>query len=165
MFKAKLISSPKYYSLKSKLFWLSMLSATLIGSLVNYYKFPIWLSVLMAILYILVHVYIYRNQKLVDLMVGQKRIEVDTNEIRIQSAKGNQQEKIMLEDVDQIVIQDKYELGQDMNVRPKKNFFIISQKNTERKFEFEMDSHYMINQLNKVIESWSQKGKKIERVL
>ena len=172
MFKAKLIDSKEYYKLRSKHLWLSLLPTIPIAFLTDFYMFSTWITALIVVCYILIIAFISKNQRLMSSMIGQNIIEIDATEIRIKTNKGNHQETIILENLDQIVLQSEYGLPQDTikdianeaSGRPKKNNLIIRQKNEKRKFDFEIDSHYMINQLNKVIHSWTQNGLKIKRI-
>lgn len=105
-------------------------------------------------------------------MTGHNIIEIDVNEIRIRSRKGNTQEAFKVENLEKITLQKDYGIPQESmkdmvneyKGKTKKNYLIIHHENMKRKFDFEIESHYMIVQLNKAIESWNQKGLKIETV-
>ena len=133
--------------------------------------FPWWLTALIFASYILTVYLIAQNQKLIDTMVGQQSIEIDNNAIRIKSKNGIIDKKITLEEINKIIIQNDYSLDQEtlkdfkneFTGNPKQNYIIVFGKNENRKFNFELESHYMINQLNKTIAHWIQSGLKIER--
>ncbi|MEL7120627.1 MAG: hypothetical protein AAFO07_14340 [Bacteroidota bacterium] len=105
-------------------------------------------------------------------VLGNKLIEIDTNEIRITSKKGDQKEIIQLDQVDKLIIKKNYVIPQDsfkevskeVSGKTNKNYLILHQSNQNRRLDFEIDSYYMINQLNKIIESWKQKGYVFEKV-
>ena len=170
MFKAKLIENESYYKLRSRKILLMLLLWLPIGLIVNFYKIPVWLTIVTVGTYLLANVLIVRNQKRLNTMIGNKQIEIDEKEIRIISKKGIQQEIIHLDKVDKLIIQDTYilpqetirEVGREMTGKPKQNYIILEQDSQKRKLDFEVDSYYMIEQLNKLIENWKANGYNIE---
>ena len=173
MFKAKLIENESYYKLRSKGLLLMLLLWLPIGLIVNFYKIPIWLTIVTVGLYLLANVLIVRNQKRLSSLVGNKQIEIDEKEIRIKSKKGIQQEAIHLDKVDKLIIQDTYslpqetirEVGREMTGKTKQNYIILEQNSQKRKLDFEVDSYYMIEQLNKLIENWKVNGYNVEIII
>ncbi len=172
MFKAKLIENDNYYKLRSKQLLLMLLPSIPIGLLVNFYQIPIWLTIVMIGLYILAIILLTRNQKRMNSILGNKLIEIDEQEIRIKSKKGTQEETINLDEVEKLILKEDYsipqetmkELGEEIIGKAKQNYLILQQNNQKRKLDFEIDSYFMIQQLNKIIENWEVKGYKIERV-
>ena len=172
MFKAKLIENQNYYKLRSKQLLLMLLPAISIGLLVNFYQIPTWVTILMVGLYVTAIILMTRNQKQINSVLGNKLIEIDVDEIRIKSKKGTEEETIKLKEVERIILKDEYsmpqetikEVGQEITGKTKQNFLILHQDSKKRQLDFEIDSYYMINQLNKLIESWKLKGYNIERM-
>ena len=172
MFKAKLIETKDYYKLRSKQLLLMLLPSIPIGLLVNFYQIPIWLTILMIGLYIGAIFLMVRNQKQISSVLGNKLIEIDIDEIRIKSKKGADDETIKLNGVEKIILKEQYsmpqetikEVGKELTGKAKQNYVILLQDNQKRQLDFEVDSYYMINQLNKLIESWKMKGYNIERM-
>ena len=172
MFKAKLIETKDYYKLRSKQLLLMLLPSIPIGLLVNFYQIPIWLTILMIGLYIGAIFLMVRNQKQISSVLGNKLIEIDIDEIRIKSKKGADDETIKLNGVEKIILKEQYsmpqetikEVGKELTGKAKQNYVILLQDNQKRQLDFEVDSYYMINQLNKLIESWRMKGYNIERM-
>ena len=170
MFKAKLIANEDYYKLRSKQLLLMLLPSIPFGLLVNFYQIPIWLTILMMGLYIGAIFLMVRNQKQISSVLGNKLIEIDIDEIRIKSKNGADDETIKLNGVEKIILKDEYsmhletikEVGQELAGKAKQNFVILQQDNERRRLDFEVDSYYMVNQLNKLIESWKIKGYEIE---
>ncbi|MCR9290520.1 hypothetical protein OAF63_02425 [Saprospiraceae bacterium] len=172
MFKSNLIESKSYYKLRSKKLLLMLLPSVPIGLLVNFYTIPIWLTTVMIGVYIVLIYLMNVNQKLIGQIIGNKRIEMDAEKIRIISGKGNTQEIIKLADIDKLLIKDNYsmpqetikDVGMELTGKTIKNYLTLQLINGEtRRFDFEFDSYYMIAQLNKTINSWEVKGCKIER--
>jgi len=172
MFKAKLIEKEDYYKLRSKQLLLMLLPSILIGLLVNFYQIPIWVTILMIGIYIALIVLMAKNQKQINSIFGNRMIEIDIDEIKIKSKNKAEEENIKLNKIDKIILKDEYsiaqetikEVGQELTGNTKRNYLIIHQDGQKRQFDFEVDSYYMINQLNKLIESWKTKGYKIELV-
>lgn len=172
MFKAKLISNSKYYKLRSKQSFLMLLPGIFIGILVNFYLFPAWVIALFLLTYILVLTLFSKNQKLLHKMLGQKSIEIDDREIRVKSKKGGLETSIKFENVEKFMIPKTFALPQEtmkdftkeLTGDPKQNYLIVQYAKTNRRFDFEIDSHYMLVQLNKVIEQWASSGHNVARV-
>ena len=171
MFKAKLINDEAYYRLRNMQLIFSFASSIAIGLLVNFFDLPLWVALIIGGLLIIGIILSFRNQRTLNSMIGKKRIELDDSEIRIISKKGDQQETIPFGAVDKIILKKEYglpqesmsEIADELKGQPKRNYLIIQQNDQQRKFDFELDSYYMLNQLNKVIDGWMKKGYTIER--
>jgi hypothetical protein len=171
MFRAKLIENKDYYKLRRKHLLLMFLPFIPIALLVNFYQIPIWLTILMIALYVAANIIMVRNHKQLSLILGNRLIEIGIDEIRIKS-KNVTEEIIKLNKLEKILLKDEYsihqetikEVGQELTGKTRQNYIILHQNNKARQFDFEIDSYYMINQLNKVIESWKMKGYTIERI-
>lgn len=172
MFKAKLIENGNYYKLKSKQLLLMVIPSIPIGLIVVFYQIPIWLAILLIGLNIGAIFLMVRNQKQINSILGNKLIELDIDEVRIKSQQGADDETIKLNNIERIILKDEYsmsqenikEIGQELTGKAKRNYLILQQKSQKRQLDFEVDSYYMINQLNKLIESWKMKGYNIERL-
>lgn len=172
MFKAKLIENESYYKLRSKQLLLFLLPAIPLGLIISFYQIPIWITVIIIGIYILATVLMIRNQKRINSVLGNKLIEIDEEEIRIRSKKGIQSETFNLSAVDKIILKSEYsmpqetlkEVGKELTGNTKKNYLILQQNNQSKRLDFEVDSYYMINQLNKIIENWKVKGYNIEKL-
>ncbi len=173
MFKAGLVENKKYYNFRSKQLLVLLLAGAINGLLVNIYESPVWLTILVIGLYVGVLVYSVRSQRQMRLSAGDKRIEMDVDEIRIKSKDGSDKENIPLNQVDKLILKDEYslpqetvqEVGQELAGKTKQNYLILLRDGRERRLDFEIDSQYMLRQLNKLIESWKLKGYPIDRVI
>lgn len=172
MFKAKLIENESYYKLRSKHLLLMLLPSLPMILIVNFYQIPIWLTILMIGLYVLAIIPMIRNQKRLSAIVGNKQIEIDNKEIRIKSKKGIQQEIIHLNKIDKLILKDIYSMPQEtigevvkeMSGKAKQNYLILEQNSQKRRLDFEIDSYYMVNQLDKIIKNWKANGYNIEQL-
>lgn len=173
MFKAKLIENERYYKLRGKQALLMLLPSFFIGIIVNFYQIPFWITSLVVVFYLLTAFLIRKNQKAMEFLVGDKFLEIDEQEIRIVSKKKTPNEIINLGNFNKIIIpQQGYsipqetikEVGKEITGTTKKNYLILRNDNQERKFDFEIESYYMIKQLEKLIKNWSTKGYEIENI-
>ena len=170
MFKAKLIENEKYYKLRSKQLFLMLLPSIPIGLIANFYQSPVWLTIIMLCFYGLIILLLMKNQRKIQAMLGNKLLEIDEEEIRIKSNKG--EEVIRLDEITKIILKDEYSIPQEtikdirkeLTGETKQNYLILQKKSKKTKLDFEINSYYMINQLNKIIQTWESKGYKIERI-
>lgn len=170
MFKAKLIDNKAYYNLRIKQLILMLIPMAPIFML-NFYEIPLWVSIVLMGAYLLVLAIMWRNQQSMNGMLGNQLIEVDETEIRIKSNDGKSQETIRMDALQKVILKEEYgipqenmqELKEELMGKPKENYLIIQQEGSQRKLDFEIDSYYKINQLNKVIKGWISKGYSIER--
>lgn len=172
MFKAKLIENEKYYKLRRNQLLLMLLPAVPAILIINYYQIPVWLVIFIAGIYILATIWMNKNQKRINSMLGNKLIEIDEEAMRIKSKEGLELELFKLDEVEKIIVKDEYslpqetmkEVGQEIIGKTKENFIVLHFKHQKRKLDFEIDSYFMVTQLNKLIESWKVKGYNIERI-
>lgn len=172
MFKAKLIENEQYYGLRSKQLLLYLLPVIPLGIVVAFYQIPAWLAITAIGIYGLWTILFVRNQRRINSMLGEKLVEIDGEAIRIMSKKGDQEEAINLNDVDKITLKHNYsmaqetmrDIGKELTGNMNRNYVILQHGNKERKLDFEVDSHYMLNQLSKVIKDWESKAYNIVKV-
>lgn len=172
MFKAKLIENKSYYPLRGRQLTLLLLMSVPLGLLANFYRFPMPWILAGTGLYILFIVLMLRNQKLMNLVTGNKSLEIDEAEIRISSKKDRSEEIIPMSTVEKIVLKKEYGIPQEnlkdivkeMKGNARKNYIILHQKDRQRRIDFEIDSYYMIGQLDKITASWKNNGYRIERI-
>jgi len=170
MFKAKLIENESYYTLKRKQLLFILLPSIPMGFIVNFYNMPISLTILMLGIYILTLILMKRNSNQLGLLLGNKKIEIDEKQIKIKSKSGIQEKMIDLDSVDKLIIKDNYsmpqeiikEVSEDISGKQKKNYLVVHANNQKLQFDFEIDSYYMANQLNKIIATWKTSGYNIE---
>ncbi len=125
-----------------------------------------WVVLLMLILLIIFAIMRVRNQKQIGAIFGKKIIEMDENQIRIMSKKGKLEARFDLTQIDKLILKgniSKYkETGNTLNEKP--IYIILIQGEKSKRFDFKIDSHYMTNQLNKVIDSWKTKEYNFETI-
>ncbi len=172
MVKAKLVESQRYYQLRRKNLLLMLLLSVTLGVLIGLYKKLGWLEISILVLYAAAFIALFKNQRRLAGRLGNKFIEMDEQELRLMSKKGNLQEVIQLQKAEKITVKDEYslpqqtakEIGQEMAGSVKQNFLILQSPNEARRFDFEIESYFMANQLNKLVNSWATRGFNIERI-
>ena len=170
MFKSKLIENENYYKLKNRQTLLMLLPAIPMGLLINFYKFPVWLTVIMFALYMALLFLLFKNGKRLNAVSDNKLIEIDESEIRIITKNGKEQEVINLAEVEKLILKEEYvmatgsvkELGEEIAGKTKQDYLILQQNKQKRQLNFEIESHYMAKQLNKIIDIWKTRGYNIE---
>jgi Ca2+/Na+ antiporter len=172
MLKAKLIENEHYYSLKRKQLVLMLLPAIPTGLIVNFYQFPIWVTILMVVIYLSIIILIVKNQKQTKKITEKRFIEIDTGAIKIISKKGVVDEVINLDEVETIFLNDEYsmsqetlkDIGNELIGKVKQNYLILLRNKHKRRLDFEVDSHYMSKRLNSLLEKWKMQGYNVERI-
>jgi len=171
MFKAKLIEDQSYYPLRGKQALLAFIPSILIGVLVNVFQLPLWITILSIGIYVFVLILFLKNQKALNSAAGNRLIEINDTAIKIKSKNKTVQEVIKIEEVEKITLTESYQIPQEsvqaiageIKGKHQKNYLMIQQKNKNRRFDFEIDSYYMITQLNKIIDYWISQGYQIEK--
>ena len=166
MFKAKLIEEADYYRLRRKHLILFLLIAIPTGILANFYELPLWLTIIGLIVYVLFFAFAIRNQKGMSSLLGHRMIEIDEDEIRIKTKNGKDVETFSPKSLTRIIVKEKYtiphesmsDLTKEAKGKPTINYISIHSNQKEHRFDFELDSHYMISQLEKVISGWKSHG-------
>lgn len=172
MFKAKIIEGDDYYKLKADQLFLSILPALPMAAILHFCDLSIMQGVIAITTYIVCILAIQKNKRLTDALIGKRRIEIDQNQIRIKTKKGQLEETIEVNDLREIGVLENYflsaeasnEFTVDLDEEIKKNYIEINRNGIKRRFDFELDSHYMIVQLTKVIEAWKAQGKTVKIV-
>lgn len=169
MFKGKLIENESYYKIKSKQFLLWTLTSILFVFLVLTFMDQRRFYIVLFGVYIIMSILLGRNQRRINSIFGNRIIEMDVSEIRIKSKGGNQQERINLNEVEKIILKQEYTMPEtlkdaagELAGKVIQNYLILHFKGESKKMDFEIDSYYMVTQLNKLIENWEKKGYKIE---
>ncbi len=166
MFKAKLIDDPAYYKLRKKLLILGLPAAILMGLFFG--QTQIHLPYFLAILTLIGIMTAWRihTHKRSASMVRNRSIEISPETIRILSDHGKILETIPVSELDRIAVKETYalpeetiqDLVREIKGHGLENYMIIQQGDEERRFDFYLDSHYMIEQLKKVIADWQTRG-------
>ena len=165
MFRAKLIQDKAYYALRRKQYLYWLLPALPVAILANFYHIPLWLALFGLIAYVTIMFYGIRNSKRLQALANQHIIEMDSQEIRIKT-KNKPETVYPIISLTEIRVKDRYGIpGEEVKDFTKeikgdalKNYVFIQTNDQELRFDFELDSQYMIGQLERVIAQWKQNG-------
>ena len=172
MFKAKLIDGENYYSLRRKNLVFFFVTSAIGGALWGLGMASAYVIALIFTLYIAVFVYAILISKRMQSLLGNKLIEIDEKEIRIKSKNAKADEVININSADKLVVKETYmipgdsgkEIRRELKGEARKNYLIFRKGKLNRQFDFEIDSYYMITQLENLIQQWEAKGLSVERV-
>ncbi|NUN98998.1 MAG: hypothetical protein HUU01_00125 [Saprospiraceae bacterium] len=164
MFKANLINSPQYY--KVRRFALIMflypgaLVVVVVGQLPWYWAVPVFLLAMGIDLW-----KIKVNKQAKALSTGH-RIEISDEAIRILSDSGEVVEALNVADASGILVKDAYGIPGDtfsgffkeVQGKTLQNFIVYQAGTQKVRYDFVIESNYMIEQLKKIIQNWQEKG-------
>lgn len=155
MFCAKLIPNSEYYRVRRLSYFMFFLSTFGIGVFVNMDKMPLWVVVLTAIGYLALLIFQGRvGKKMRTLSYGT--IQIDEAGIRIVSQEGeviksfdrNKLEAISSADSISIAGETSSQLINEILGKTQKNYLIIKDDTGTFRYDFEINTHYMISRLN-----------------
>ena len=171
MFKGNLIENQKYYSLRNKQLLYMLLPSITIGLFVNFYQMSIGVTIGAIMLSVVVIFLTLRNQKEI-LNVTKKRIEISQNTIELKEASGKVIETISIDEDAKLILKNDYKMAQEtmkdikeeIKGNIEKHFIVVEINNIQKRFDFTIDSHYMLNQLKKIVQLWQKETLSIEYV-
>ena len=171
MFKAKVIETREFYKIQGRQGLIFIVSMAIAGILT--YAFGTFESFLNAanlslILFSLVILWYHRTMK---KLYGARKIEITDNKISLLSKKEGNNEIFILDEVDKIILKDKYDVTQlsftdslkELTGNPTETFLVLKYANHNRRIDFDIDSHYLLKKLKEVIKKWEKKGYNLER--
>lgn len=172
MFKAKLIESSDFYTYRKRRLVYILLPELPLAVFINFYQVPVWATVLAIVVYIGLFILIIKNSKKFKALSENRQIELDGNILRVKSNKNHSTIEINLDEAEKIGISKGYgipeeslkDIANEISGHAKKNFIEISKGPQKQKFEFIIESYYMLGQFENLIQSWTKKGYTIERI-
>ncbi len=161
MFKANLIENKDYYRLKNNKLLLIILIGLSVNFIFIYHQIPFGLMITILSLYIFLIALIIRKLIKLKSVCKDKQVLFGEQEISVINKNGQKEILIDLNKIEKLMVKETYFFSQEEIAENTKQNYIIIQKNKQnkRKLAFEIDSYYMINQLNQLISQW--KAKKI----
>ena len=164
MFKAKIIENPTYYSLRRKLLILSTFAMIPLGFVSVSQHFHFIYSLIIFIVFIVFLIFLYKTRIKVEKLVGERNIQISEHSIEILGKSAAIEKSFSIRDADEIIVKEKYqfpeenisEFYKEMKGDNLSNYLIIKTNGKTHKFDFIIDSHYMILQLKKIINFWTE---------
>ena len=165
-FKAKVIENDQYYRLKRNIGIITLLLIPLYSVLPNA-ALPsnMWLFLIgmMGLAFLMYYQFVWQKNMLG--LVNQRKIEITPDDISIIDKKGNKQ-VYSVKNADSIIVKESFKMPdenfkdiyKDLNGQPIKNYIVYKDGNGDQRFEFTIDSYYMIEQMKKLIQGWQLNG-------
>jgi|GEM_PF-2399271 hypothetical protein len=167
MFKANLINSPSYYKVRRFTFLMALYPSTLVIAIIlisnNY---PWYLVALIFLVSMGIDFWKIRAEKKAKALSTGNQIEISDEAIRILGTSGEVVETLKVADASGILVKEAYAIPGDTlaglfkEARGKtlQNFIVYQAGSQKVRYDFVIESYYMIEQLKKVIQSWQAKG-------
>ena len=161
MFKAKLIADQKFHSLRRRAIIISLLAIPFLA-LINPMIRLSWYWYVLLIGILVSYFFYQRKDQREMARIIEDQIEIDPIKIVVKNNKGETTTELLLKDADRILVKEKYLLPDDeikdiyhtMLSNYLRNFISIEKNNSVTTFEFYLDSHFMIKQLQKIVDQW-----------
>ncbi len=164
MVKARIIEDKRYYRLRSRQLLLFLVPALPLGIIVNAYDLPVWMGIGAISLYLLAFGFLMRNQRQIKRLTQNRRLEASNEEIRIIAQNGDLLQTFRVEDLDLVRIDSPpslpqesiKDIGRELSGNPNTNILSLSENGQTHTFHLDIDSHYMVKQLEKLREAWHE---------
>ncbi|MDF1695557.1 MAG: hypothetical protein P1U56_06980 [Saprospiraceae bacterium] len=171
MFKVKLIESNTYYSQRVIYLILLFIQPLFAGLLVNYSIFPLWFFVLLLGSFMATVWASKNNQKKIAESTEKHYLELKSDSIVVKSRKGLIKEKYDIQDIDKLSLKKEYDLDnaesnwiQELKGNHLQNFLEFVNAAGNKRFNFVIESHYQLKQLQKIKNSWKNQDLIIEYI-
>lgn len=169
MFKAQLVENDSYYKLKKRSAFLMLIPIFIFQIINNLSQISPYFTVSGLIICTFLFILLFKDSKAMKAILDKRSIEINGDQIRIKSSKGQNEESINLNKIDKLIlpksytIQDAETFQGSLSGKYRENFIIIEQDQQTRKLRFETDSFYMLKQLEKLVAVWESQGFTIEK--
>jgi len=170
MFKAKIIEDISLYQkLRKQIFWVLM-PLGLLSLFTNVAQMPLILFIFSCVLLIVALIAVRKKRYIFEHLSADKTLEADISNLTIKE-KGDKIVSFSVSELDKIRIKSVVDIGEgasDLINIAKGNiptsFIEIQKKGHKERFEFIIESHYMLVQINKLIEEWKANQLQVEVV-
>jgi len=171
MFKAKIIEDISLYQkLRKQIFWVLM-PLGLLSLFTNVAQMPLILFIFSCVLLIVALIAVRKKRYIFENLTADKTFEADISNLTIKE-KGDKIVSFSVSELDKIRIKSVVDIGEgasDLINIAKGNiptsFIEIEKKGHKERFEFILESHYMLVHFNKLIEQWKAQQLQVNIVL
>ena len=174
VFKAKLIENHQYYTHRRIRTLFGLFSGTVILIVIFQaaYRIPVWGILTLLAVFIIYEYFKFKNYRKTSSLIGNSTIEISPEEAIITGKDKKNVKKIDLRQISEICIKENYGfpddnltgIAREIAGKTLQNYFIFKSEKADRRFDFEFDSYYMIQQFNNLIEQWKKLGKRVKVV-
>jgi len=166
MFKANLINSPSYYKVRRFTFLMALYPSSLVTAYIVFTNFSWHWAVPVLLLAIGIDFFKIRAEKEAKTLSTGNQIEISDNAIRILGNSGEVLEALKVADASGIFVKEAYAIPGDTLAglfkeaqgKSLQNFIVYQAGPKKVRYDFVIESYYMIEQLKKVIQSWQARG-------
>jgi hypothetical protein len=171
--QVKLIESQEYYDYRRRYHIFYFLFLVFPGAiLINARHFPLSVVMIDAIVFGVVLFYLLKYVRQFNAMTAKRKLNVGEDRIWVNSPDAPSNLDIPLADVDQIILPARVEIpmedvkgiADEIKGKGIKNYIIIKIDDRQHRFDYVVDSYYMIKKLEDMFQSWINKGIKVQRV-
>ena len=171
MFKARIIEDISLYQkLRKQIFW-ALMPLGLLSFFTNVAQMPLILFIFSCVLLIVALIAVRKKRYIFENLTADKTFEADISNLTIKE-KGDKIVSFSVSELDKIRIKSVVDIGEgasDLINIAKGNiptsFIDIEKKGHKERFEFILESHYMLVHFNKLIEQWKAQQLQVNIVL
>ena len=173
MLQLKLIESPDYYRRRRWITIIQLFMTAPIIAVIYAFDMPIWAIVLLVAGYIGLLIFTRKNFNKMQALTNLRKLEMEEDRIRIHGPGKEDHLDVSLQEVNKILIPEALkipmdslpDLNRETVGKPIKNYIILSTRDQQYRFDFVVDSHYMISKLEGLFKTWTRKGYQVERIV
>ncbi len=168
MFKAYIIENEKYYQFQKYSFWTFLVFNPIMYIIFaslrirdEWFVFTIFLFVIIMVLLALK----FKPSK----MINRHKIVISENLIQILNKKGEVIEEFAIDENSEMTVKSNYNLDvEEISFRKRKqntigNYIIIKNGDIVKKIYFVIDTYFMLNRLNGLVNKWENMGLHLEK--
>ncbi|MBN2668442.1 MAG: hypothetical protein JXR60_04360 [Bacteroidales bacterium] len=163
MFKAKLIEGQEYYRIKRLFSIYTIVAISLSVFMSTWVKWPYYVGLLILLLYFIIATSILQFKNKLTGLIGRRTMEIDGNNVSIIGVNKKIIEQIPISEVNQILYSGGLTVDEGLSVKNNRQFIAFITDNNKHQFDFELSSHYMAVQFEKMIKQFEEKGINTER--
>ena len=171
MFNAKIIEDISLYQkLRKQIFW-ALIPLGVLSFFTNVAQMPLILFIFSCVILVVALIAVRKKRYIFENLTLDKTIEADISNLTIKE-KGDEIVSFSISELDKIRIKSVVDIGEgatDLINIAKGNiptsFMEIEKKGHKERFEFIIESHYMMVQINKLIEQWKANQLQVDKVI
>lgn len=172
MLKVKLIEDQNYYKLFSWQLLFSIIPTFPIVIILRYFDYSILSMIISGLFFLIIILWLNKNVKKINSFSRKKTLEIGDDGLRITSNDITSDKQVKFDNNSKIYVKKEYGIPGDSIMDLKKefvgdhrmNYIVVENNNEKQRFDFIVDSYYTLTQINKLINTWKNKGYHIETI-
>lgn len=171
MFKASIIESESYFRKRRVVMLISIALQIVVVTVFSFSNLGILPRMMFLLLMFFILYFDIRLRRKLASLVGNRRLILELGEIRIEDKQQNVLNALNPDNVDKIIVHTNFKIYQSSfkdiwsELKGNVNVNLIEYHGTEsvHSIYFDMDSYYMIRQLEKILKYWTTQGINVEQ--